>query len=67
MDKQLSTKYVHKRTAKFKFPDFIFSGGPLYQGQIEDYKGKCHVMCPWHSYMFDLKTGANDLGLQVLE
>ncbi|XP_063437765.1 Rieske domain-containing protein-like [Mytilus trossulus] len=39
-------------------------GGPLYHGQIEDYNGRCHVMCPWHSYMFDLKTGTNDLGLQ---
>ncbi|XP_046554111.1 Rieske domain-containing protein-like [Haliotis rubra] len=39
-------------------------GGPLFQGQIEDYKGTCHVMCPWHAYMFDLKTGKNELGLQ---
>ncbi|XP_071115870.1 uncharacterized protein [Haliotis cracherodii] len=39
-------------------------GGPLFQGQIEDYNGKCHVMCPWHAYMFDLKTGKNEIGLE---
>ncbi|KAJ8311609.1 hypothetical protein KUTeg_010964, partial [Tegillarca granosa] len=42
----------------------IFSGGPLYLGDIEDYKGSCHVMCPWHSYMFDLATGKNEIGLR---
>ncbi|XP_053374241.1 uncharacterized protein LOC123532561 [Mercenaria mercenaria] len=40
-------------------------GGPLFEGDIEDYNGKCHVMCPWHSYMFDLETGTNEIGLQV--
>ncbi|ESP01880.1 hypothetical protein LOTGIDRAFT_205126 [Lottia gigantea] len=39
-------------------------GGPLYEGEIEDYKGSCHVMCPWHAFMFDLKTGTNDIGLK---
>ncbi|KAH3715400.1 uncharacterized protein LOC127856277 [Dreissena polymorpha] len=38
-------------------------GGPLFQGEIEDYNGRCHVMCPWHSYMFDLETGKNEMGL----
>ncbi|KAJ8311476.1 hypothetical protein KUTeg_010831 [Tegillarca granosa] len=38
--------------------------GPLYLGDIEDYKGSCHVMCPWHSYMFDLATGKNEIGLR---
>jgi len=40
-------------------------GGPLFEGDIEDYNGRCHVMCPWHSYMFDLETGKNEIGLQV--
>ncbi|XP_070178591.1 Rieske domain-containing protein-like [Littorina saxatilis] len=39
-------------------------GGPLYEGDIEDYKGKAHVMCPWHAYMFDIKTGKSDIGLE---
>ncbi|XP_022312736.2 Rieske domain-containing protein-like isoform X1 [Crassostrea virginica] len=39
-------------------------GGPLFSGEIEDYKGRCHVMCPWHGYMFDLQNGTNDLGLR---
>lgn len=40
-------------------------GGPLFEGQIEDYNGSCHVMCPWHAYMFNLKTGKNELGIEV--
>jgi len=28
-------------------------GGPLGQGMLEDGK----VVCPWHAYAFDLKTG----------
>jgi nitrite reductase (NADH) small subunit len=28
-------------------------GGPLGEGQIEDGR----VVCPWHSYAFDVKTG----------
>ncbi|KAL5020049.1 hypothetical protein ScPMuIL_002941 [Solemya velum] len=39
-------------------------GGPLYLGDLEDYGGSCHVMCPWHSYMFDLTTGKNEIGLR---
>uniref|UniRef100_A0A8W8NYE8 Rieske domain-containing protein n=1 Tax=Magallana gigas TaxID=29159 RepID=A0A8W8NYE8_MAGGI len=39
-------------------------GGPLFTGDIEDYKGRCHVMCPWHGYMFDLKDGSNEIGLK---
>ncbi|HWG22148.1 MAG TPA: Rieske 2Fe-2S domain-containing protein [Terracidiphilus sp.] len=30
--------------------------GPLGQGTIE---GGC-VVCPWHSYAFDVRTGVND-------
>ncbi|XP_059145501.1 uncharacterized protein LOC131932589 [Physella acuta] len=39
-------------------------GGPLFEGDIEEYKGSCHVMCPWHAYMFDLATGSSDIGLR---
>ena len=41
-------------------------GGPLHEGDIEDYKGKKCVQCPWHGYMFDVETGINpDIGLRV--
>jgi nitrite reductase (NADH) small subunit len=42
-------------------------GGPLGEGSIE--AGK--VVCPWHAYAFDLRTGGNDedpdLKAEVLE
>lgn len=31
-------------------------GGPLGEGSIEGGK----LVCPWHAYAFDVKTGAND-------
>ncbi len=31
-------------------------GGPLGEGTIEGGK----LVCPWHAYAFDVKTGAND-------
>ncbi len=31
-------------------------GGPLAEGSLEDGR----VMCPWHAWSFDLKTGACD-------
>ena len=45
--------------------DHCVAGGPLFEGDIEDYNGSPHVMCPWHAYLFDLKTGKNDIGLEV--
>ncbi len=43
-----------------------FAGGPLFEGDIEDYKGHPHVMCPWHGYMYDAKSGVEPyIGLQV--
>lgn len=42
-------------------------GGPLAEGSIEDGR----VVCPWHGYAFDLRTGAAqddpDLKVQVFE
>lgn len=42
-------------------------GGPLGEGSIENGK----VVCPWHEYAFDLRTGANeedpDLKARVFE
>jgi nitrite reductase (NADH) small subunit len=42
-------------------------GGPLGEGIIEN----GHVVCPWHAYTFDVKTGATaqdpDLKVEVLE
>ena len=29
-------------------------GGPLGEGEIED----CSVICPWHGWQFDIKSGA---------
>nr|KAI8752317.1 Rieske domain-containing protein-like [Biomphalaria glabrata] len=40
-------------------------GGPLFEGDIEEYRGTCHIMCPWHAYMFELETGASEIGLKV--
>lgn len=42
-------------------------GGPLGEGSIEGGK----LVCPWHAYAFDVKTGANeddpDVKADVLE
>ena len=42
-------------------------GGPLGEGSIEGGR----LVCPWHAYSFDVKTGANDedpeIRAQVLE
>ena len=45
---------------------FSAEGGPLHQGDIEDYHGRPHLMCPWHGYMFDAQTGKNEIGLMVM-
>lgn len=42
-----------------------FAGGPLEQGDIEDIDGQEKIVCPWHSYDFDLKTGQSSYGLKV--
>ena len=41
------------------------TGGPLFNGDIEDYKGKACVACPWHGYMFDLESGKCEIGIRV--
>lgn len=43
----------------------FFTGGPLEQGDIEDFDGELKIVCPWHSYDFDLKTGISSSGLHV--
>ena len=44
----------------------LHTGGPLFKGDIEDMKGKCYLMCPWHGYMFDVESGVEPyIGLQV--
>ncbi len=40
-------------------------GGPLEQGDIEDLGNKLVVVCPWHSFDFDLKNGTSSTGLKV--
>eukprot|EP01104_Vermistella_antarctica_P002428 TRINITY_DN1266_c0_g1_i2.p2 TRINITY_DN1266_c0_g1~~TRINITY_DN1266_c0_g1_i2.p2 ORF type:complete len:112 (-),score=8.99 TRINITY_DN1266_c0_g1_i2:171-506(-) len=32
-------------------------GGPLDEGDIEDFDGRLCVKCPWHRYIIDLDTG----------
>ena len=34
------------------------AGGPLTEGDIEDFGGHRAVVCPWHKYRVDLRTGA---------
>ncbi|XP_069101791.1 uncharacterized protein [Argopecten irradians] len=38
-------------------------GGPLDEGDIEDIDGRWVVLCPWHSYDYDLETGQSSSGL----
>lgn len=40
-------------------------GGPLDQGDIEELGNKLLVVCPWHSFDFDLKDGMSSTGLKV--
>lgn len=35
------------------------------QGDIEDFDGREKIVCPWHSYDFDLETGDSSYGLRV--
>jgi hypothetical protein len=32
-------------------------GGPLLQGDIEDFAGHACLVCPWHRYKIELNTG----------
>ena len=41
-------------------------GGPLDEGDIEELGNKFLIICPWHSFDFDLKTGLSSTGLQVI-
>ena len=36
-----------------------YTGGPLFEGDIEDYNGSKCVRCPWHDYRYNVKTGVN--------
>jgi len=38
-------------------------GGPLELGDIEEINGGLSVVCPWHSYDFNIKTGSSSMGL----
>lgn len=40
-------------------------GGPLEDGDIEELDDKLLVICPWHSFDFDLKNGSSSTGLKV--
>jgi len=41
------------------------TGGPLYDGDIEECDGKTRIVCPWHGYAFDVQSGMTDFGLPV--
>lgn len=55
-----------KRNDKFYALGAVCSheGGPLEQGDIEDLDGREKIVCPWHSYDFDLETGDSSYGLK---
>ncbi len=40
-------------------------GGPLEEGDIEELDKNLVVICPWHQFDFDLKTGFSSTGLKV--
>jgi nitrite reductase/ring-hydroxylating ferredoxin subunit len=50
---------------KFYAMDSVCSheGGPLDMGDIEELAGNWFVICPWHSFEFDVQTGQNSFGL----
>jgi len=39
----------------------LHQGGPLGQGQLADGR----VICPWHAWEFDCRTGANDFNPEL--
>ena len=42
----------------------ISTGGPLGNGDIEDFFGTTVVKCPWHSYRVEVETGNSvEIGL----
>ncbi len=42
-----------------------FSGGPLEEGDIEELDKNLLIICPWHSFDFNLATGVSSTGLKV--
>ena len=50
--------------ARSLFYFVLVIGGPLQQGDIEDFDGELRIVCPWHGFEFELKTGKCS-GLQV--
>jgi nitrite reductase/ring-hydroxylating ferredoxin subunit len=60
---------VRAATNKFYAIDARCSheGGPLDQGDIEELGEKLLIVCPWHSFDFDLKNGQSSTGLKVTD
>jgi nitrite reductase/ring-hydroxylating ferredoxin subunit len=44
---------------------YFSKGGPLDQGDIEELGDKLLIVCPWHSFDFELKNGQSSTGLKV--
>jgi len=36
--------------------------GPLGDGELDE---QCHVVCPWHGWRYDVRTGKNDFDLAI--
>ena len=43
----------------------LFEGGPLEQGDIEELGDQLYIVCPWHSFDFNLNTGLSSNYLEL--
>ncbi len=59
---------IKDKTGRFFAIEAICSheGGPLDEGDIEELGNKLLIVCPWHSFDFDLSTGVSSTGLRVI-
>ncbi|RNA43158.1 hypothetical protein BpHYR1_047217 [Brachionus plicatilis] len=57
---------IRDNTGKFYAIDSRCSheGGPLEDGDIEELGEKLLVICPWHSFDFDIRDGSSSTGLK---
>ena len=52
-----SLKFSSAEISEDPFSVHFVPGGPLFEGDIEDFQGRPHIVCPWHGYMYDVKSG----------
>ncbi|ESP05406.1 hypothetical protein LOTGIDRAFT_98133, partial [Lottia gigantea] len=49
---------VKRNDDYFALDSFCYhAGGPLFNGDIEDYGGKACIKCPWHNFKICIDTG----------